>query len=52
MIAQKSLRDAHEAAVLAGVNVHWDVLEPSLRSAHEIITKTLSGEITKPSDPQ
>jgi hypothetical protein len=42
MVAQVSLRDAHEAAVLNGVNVHWDVLEPALREAHDLVTTTLS----------
>lgn len=40
--AQSAIRDAHEAAVLKGVNVHWDVLEPRLRRLHDKLTAELA----------
>lgn len=41
-VARVGLVEAHEAAVRKGVAVHWDILEPRLRTAHDAACAALA----------
>lgn len=41
VLALASLAEAHEAAVMRGAHVHWDILEPRLRTAHDAVRAAL-----------
>lgn len=41
VLARCGLAEAHEAAVMRGVSVHWDILEQRLRTAHDAVHAVL-----------